>query len=60
MFQTTLAPPSLTFEGDYYKELTWYGNEAAARDGTFIKCLQVLCYFFNSTGSIFTIFLGYF
>lgn len=33
-FQTTLAPPPLylTFEGDYYKELTWYGKETAARE----------------------------
>lgn len=34
MFRTTLAPPPLylTFEGDYYKELTWYGKETAARE----------------------------
>ena len=33
MFLTTLAPPLyLPFEGDYYKELTWYGKETAARE----------------------------
>lgn len=34
MLQTTLAPPPLylTFEGDYNKELTWYGKEATAKE----------------------------
>lgn len=34
MSQTTLVPPPLylTFEGDYYKELTWYGKEATDKE----------------------------